>query len=58
MVLATLMQKLDFRLAGIKGKDGEGEDETGYDPSQWEEDLRDHFVFKVGELPVTLTARE
>ena len=58
MVLATLMQKLDCRLAGEKKEDGEGECETGYDPSQWEEDLRDHFVFKVGELPVTLTARE
>ena len=58
MVLATLMQRFDFRLAGEKGKDGEGEGETVYDPSQWEEELRDHFVFKVGKLPVALTTRE
>ena len=46
MVLATLIQKFDFRLA------------EGYDPGQWEKDLEDFFVIQVGKLPVVLTARE
>ncbi|KAL5529670.1 hypothetical protein ACEPAG_5655 [Sanghuangporus baumii] len=58
MVVATVMQKFDVRLGGKLHSEGGGGGGRDYDPCQWEEDLQDHFVMKVGRLPVILTARE
>ena len=45
MVVALLMQKFDMRFA------------DGYDPSRWEEELKDMFIIETGELPVILSCR-
>lgn len=45
VVLAMLMQKFDFRFA------------DGYDPKNWEKDMVDLFVLKLGKLPVVITPR-
>ena len=46
MVVSAILQRFDLKFA------------EDYDAKQWEEDMRDYFVIKVGELPVVLTARE
>ena len=46
MVVALLMQRFDMRFA------------DDYNPSRWEEDLRDVFIFETGELPVILSCRD
>ena len=45
VVVALLIQRFDMRLA------------DGYDPSRWEKELKDTFVFETGELPVFISAR-
>ncbi|KAL5511139.1 hypothetical protein ACEPAH_4354 [Sanghuangporus vaninii] len=45
MVIATIVQRFDIKLA------------DGYDPQQWEEELKDYHVIRVGKLPVVLKAR-
>ena len=45
MVVATLVQRFEMEFA------------EGYDPSKWEEDLKEFFLVKVGSLPVVLRAR-
>ncbi|KAL5529716.1 hypothetical protein ACEPAG_5701 [Sanghuangporus baumii] len=45
MVIAMIIQRFDVKLA------------DGYTPQQWEEELKDYYVIKVGELPVVLKAR-
>jgi len=45
LVIATLMQRYSMRL------------QEGYDPRDWEAQLEDFFVAKVGKLPVVLTLR-
>ncbi|EJD02376.1 cytochrome P450 [Fomitiporia mediterranea MF3/22] len=45
MVVATLVQKFDMKLA------------ESYDLRNWEDNLQDYFIFKVGELPVVLNLR-
>ena len=45
VVVALLMQKFDFSFA------------QGYDPRNWERDMVDLFVLKLGKLPVIVTPR-
>lgn len=45
VVLALLMQKFDFRFA------------EWYDPRNWEKDMVDVFVLKLGKLPIIVTPR-
>ncbi|OCB89807.1 cytochrome P450 [Sanghuangporus baumii] len=45
MVIAMIVQRFDMGFA------------AGHDPRQWEEELKDYFVIKVGELPVILRTR-
>lgn len=45
MVVALLVQRFDMKFA------------AGYDPGSWNKAIKDWFVVKVGELPVTLTPR-
>ena len=45
MVVALLMQRFEIRFA------------DGYDPLQWEIELKDYFVTSNGSLPVVLTPR-
>ena len=45
MVVAALVQKFEMAFA------------EDYDPSSWEEDLKEFFLVKVGKLPVVLRAR-
>ncbi|KAL5532645.1 hypothetical protein ACEPAF_4419 [Sanghuangporus sanghuang] len=42
MVIAMIVQRFDMGFA------------AGHDPRQWEEELKDYLVIKVGELPVIL----
>jgi len=46
MVVCLTMQKYDIRF------------EDGFQPKQWEDDMRDFFVTMKGELPVILTPRK
>jgi cytochrome P450 len=45
MVLAYVMRAFKISFA------------EGYDPARWEPELRDHFVFDKGSLPVVISAR-
>lgn len=45
MVVALLIQRFDMTFA------------AGYNPGSWNKAIKDWFVVKVGELPVTLTPR-
>ncbi|EJD01754.1 high nitrogen upregulated cytochrome P450 monooxygenase 1 [Fomitiporia mediterranea MF3/22] len=44
-VTALLLQRFEISFA------------HGYDKDQWEKDMKNHFVFRLGELPVVLTSR-
>lgn len=44
-VIALVLQRFDIRFA------------ANYNPEQWEKDIMNYFVYKLGELPVVLTPR-
>ena len=45
IITALIMRHFDMRF------------ESGYDPADWERDLKDWYVFEVGKVPVQLTLR-
>ncbi|KIJ23223.1 hypothetical protein M422DRAFT_276244 [Sphaerobolus stellatus SS14] len=45
IVVCSLLQKFEFELA------------PGYNPSEWDDALRDHFIFVKGRLPVVIRTR-
>ena len=45
LAVAAIVQRFDVKFA------------PGYDPTKWEEDLQDFFIYKIGKLPVVLYAR-
>ena len=46
MVVALLMQRFDMHLA------------ADYEPSRWEEELKEMFILETGSLPVVFACRE
>lgn len=46
MVVSAVLQRFDLKFP------------DSYDTKRWEEELKDYFIIKVGELPVVLTPRE